>query len=119
MRVDTCKSEGHEARTRLQTETTGCALARNEHRGGTVADLRRVSRGHFAFREERRLQRGERFEGGVAPRRLVDGEEDSGVRVGQVDGNDLAVEAPLVGRRRGAAMRLQGKSVELLTRETP
>ncbi len=114
-----CRTKGHEARARLQPEAAGRALARNKDRCGTVANLRRVPSGHLALRQERRLQGRERLGGRVAPRRLVDAEDDARVRVGQVDGHDLVVEATLVCRRRGAAMRLEGISVELLARETP
>ena len=94
--IDTCETEADKARSRLETEASSCAFARDENSRGAVADLRRVSGRHLAVGPEGRLQRRQRLGRRVAPRSLVHVEHDTDVRVRQVDRDDLVREPALV-----------------------
>ena len=119
VRIDAGEAERDEARARLEPEPRSRRLRRDEHGGGAVADLRRAAGRHLAVRQERRLQRRERFGRRVAPRRLVDADERADVRVRHLDRDDLVLEAPLVDRGDRAPVRLERVRVELLAREAP
>ena len=119
VRIDAGEPEGDEAGARLEPEPGGGRLARDEHGGGAVDDLARVARGDHPVGEERRLERGELLRGGVAARRLVDGEEHGRTGGRHLDRNDLVLEAAVVDRRDRAPVRLERVGVERLAREFP
>ena len=98
----------------LQPEARASSLARDEHRGGAVADLARVSRGHLPLRQERRRQGRQRLRRGVRPRRFVDREQRPGVRVRNLDRHDLLLEAALVDGGQRPPVRFVRVRVELL-----
>ena len=79
----------------------------DQHRRGAVDDLARVPGGHLAAVDERGLERRHPLERRVAAHRLVGVEDDADVRVRELDRDDLAREAALVDRARGALVRLQ------------
>ena len=73
--------------------------ARRQRRGRSVNDRLRVAGGHDTIRLERRLERRELLERGLATRRLVDGEKDDRAARAGLDGYDLALEVAVVDRR--------------------
>src|SRR6266511_803951 len=90
-------------------------LARDEHGCGAVADLRRVARRDHAVGLEGGLEVGELLEGGVGPEAFVAREEALAVVVGDLDGDDLALEAALLRRAGGPQVRLEREAVVVLT----
>src|SRR5437764_1097135 len=86
-----------------------------QHRRRAVGDLRGVARGDLAVLLERRLQRGQLLQRGVGARPLV-----LGVRVAvDLEGDDLAVEAPLLHGPRGQLVGTQAQLVQLRARDLP
>ena len=112
--IDAGEAEGDEAGTRLEAQAQGRGLARDQDRGGAVADLARVSGRHLPVRDEGRLERRQRLGGRVPARRLVDADQRAHVRVRHLDRDDLVLEAALVDRRDRAAVRLERERVQLL-----
>jgi hypothetical protein len=119
VRVDAGEAERDEPRARLEPEARRGILARDEHRGRAVDDRARVPRGDPPALLEGGGQSGELLERRVAARVLVDAHEDRGPRRADPDRNDLPLEAALVDRRHGAAMRFERIFVERLAREAP
>jgi hypothetical protein len=96
-------------RPRRQPEALGRGPAGQEDRGGAVGELRRGARRDPAVLLEGRLELGERLEVRIGADALVG--LDRAVR--RLDRHDLAVEAPLLGGGRRAAMRLHRELVHL------
>src|SRR5919204_395645 len=119
VRIHAGEPERHEPRARLETQPRHGGVARDQHRGRSVANLRRVAGRDLAVGQECRRQGGKRLRRGVATRRLVDGELHTHVRVRQVDRDDLVVKAARVDRIDRAAVRLERDGIELLPRESP
>ena len=119
VRVDAREAEGDEARPRLEAEPRRGRLARDEHGCGAVDDLARVAGGDDPVREKRRLERRRAAPRGVAPRRLVDADEDGCAGGTDLDRDDLVLEAPLVDRGDRSAVRLERVRVELLPARCP
>src|SRR5919204_74040 len=119
MWVDAGQPERDEPRPRLQTEPRRRSLARDQHGGRAVADLRGVAGGHLPVGDERGVERRERLRRRVAARRLVDRELRAQVWVRQLDRDDLVGEPTGVDRIERAPVRLERQRVELLARESP
>ena len=86
-----------------------------QHRGGAVGDLRGVAGGDLAVLLEGRLQLGELLQARVGPDALVG---RVGVAV-DCEGDDLALEAALLGRLVGELVRAQADLVELGAGDLP
>jgi hypothetical protein len=110
-----------------EAELLGLLLAHHEHGGGAVGDLRRVAGGDLAVGLERRLQVGERLDGGAGADALVLGDElgalddVAGLLVEALlgDPDDLVVEAALLGGPLGPLLGLGPEGVELLAGQAP
>ena len=110
-----------------QPEGGGLLLAHDEGGGGPVGDLAGVAGGDLAVRLERRLEVGERLDGGALPDALVGADQLVGlgdgagllVAVERAHGDDLVVEASLGGGLGGPALALGREGVEVLAGQAP
>src|SRR5947207_3722961 len=93
-RVDAAGWPVGDPRARLEAERIGLLAAHQQNRGGAVRDLRGVAGRDLAVLLERRLELRELVEAGLGADALVG---DVGVAV-DLEGNDLALEAALLGR---------------------
>ena len=114
--IDAGKAERDESRARLQSVPLERCFARKQHCGRAVDDRARVSCGHDTVRLERGLQGSQLLERRIAPRRLVDREQDDRPARTHLDGDDLVLEVPVVDGGDSAAVRLERVLVELPAR---
>ena len=117
-RVVAGETEVDEASTRGEAQLLGLGFAHDQHRRGSVGDLRRVAGGDattLLLAAERRLQLGQRLECGVA-QAFVGGHQRA---VGTQQGQDLAVEPTLVGGAASEVLRACPEGVEVVAGEAP
>src|SRR5690606_14185820 len=101
-----------------QAHFLGLLLAHHHDRGRPVGDLRRRTGGDGAVFAERRLEPGQRFEGGVGPDALVLEELDRvALALRDLDRNDLVGEDAVLPRRGGLLVRPDRELVLLLAGE--
>src|SRR5690606_4983381 len=98
---------------RREAELLRGSTAGQEAHRGTVVEARRVARRDTAVRPERRLERGEAFEGRLGARRLVAGGEPPTLR--RLDRDRYEVGVDLACRDRCGELLLAGERETVCT----
>src|SRR2546430_14994993 len=116
LRIDPGGSEGLDARDGLQPQFLRFFRRSKDHGRGAVVDARGVARSDAAVLVEGGLEALQRIERRAVPRILVVGEDQRALAAGDLDRDDLFLEASRLLRRLGLLLAGERELVLLLAR---
>src|SRR5260221_295670 len=118
-RIDAGGRPGDDARKRLDAALLRLLRGHQHHRRRAVIDARRVASRDGAVLVEGGPQLGQRLHGRAVLRVFVVLNDDIALAPGDLNWNDLVLEAPGFLRRLGARLRAHGELILLLARDLP
>ena len=107
------RGEAHESRQGREPELVHHLLAHHQDGGRAVGDLRRVARRDDAVLFEGRPERGQRLDGRSGAKALIGPQRGDDPISLHLDGDDLVVEATLLGRPHRTLLGLRSDGVDV------